>query len=269
MMAQTLPLACRYFCVTPESGRALPAERLTEYLRSQGAKAQCCASIEDAIRSALETMQDEIIVAFGSLYMAGKIRNRYSDILRAWQRTQAVRARESILPEKRQLLSRAIAKRILQSDAFQNAKCILSYRAVKAEVDLSEVDEAARQLGKTIAYPLCLNENELAALCPDSSEAWRLGRYGIPEPILERSVRIGPEDLDLVLCPCSAFDEAGNRIGMGGGYYDRFLPSCPRAVIAAVAFEAQRSSALEAKSWDYPMELVFTEKGVYAPKARV
>lgn len=269
MMAQTLPFACRYFCVTPESGRALPAERLAEYLRSQGANAQCCASIEEAIRFALEAVQDEMIVAFGSLYMAGEIRSRYPDLLRTWQRVQAIRARESILPEKRQLLSHAIAKRILQSDAFQNARYILSYRAVRAEVDLSEVDEAARQLGKTIAYPLCLNDAEMAALCPDSSEAWRLGRYGIPEPILERSVRIGPEDLDLVLCPCAAFDEAGNRIGMGGGYYDRFLPGCPRAVIAAVAFEVQRSSALETKNWDYPMEFVFTEKGVYSPKARL
>lgn len=80
--------------------------------------------------------------------------------------------RESMLAEERQLLSHAIAERILQSDVFQNAKTILSYRAVRAEVDLSEVDEAARRLGKTIAYPFCLNGTELVALCPDSPEAW-------------------------------------------------------------------------------------------------
>ena len=267
MMAQTVSFAHRYFCVTPESGRALPAECLTEYLRSQGANAQCCASIEEAIRSALEAVQDEMIVAFGSLYMAGEIRNRYPDLLRTWQRTQAVKARESMLAEERQLLSHAIAERILQSDVFQNAKTILSYRAVRAEVDLSEVDEAARRLGKTIAYPFCLNGTELVALCPDSPEAWRPGRYGIPEPIPERSACIRAEELDLVLCPCTAFDESGNRMGMGGGYYDRFLPGCQHATIAAAAFDIQRVAALQARSWDCPMEFVFTEKRVYFQRA--
>ncbi len=46
---------------------------------------------------------------------------------------------------------------------------------------------------------------------------------------------------------------------MGGGYYDRFLPRCERAVIAAVAYELQRVDELETEPWDVAMDLVFTE----------
>lgn len=265
MLAKTIPFAGHCICVTPKSDRALPAEQLSNYLKSQGIDATAAKCIDDAILMALEMAQGEIIVAFGSLYMAGEIRSHYSMILRNWQRKTKIAARRNLLPEERRAFSHIIVEKILHSEAFQNAKYILSYRAMKDEVDLAELDEIARQQGKIISYPRCINKTEMAAMCPKTAVAWRSGRHGIVEPVLEQSVLIPPENLDMVLCPCAAFDVKGRRMGMGAGYYDRYLPNCTHAVIAAVAFEDQRLDQAEVKEWDCPMDMVFTEKNLYLP----
>lgn len=265
MLAKTIPFAGHCICVTPKSDRALPAEQLSNYLKNQGIDATAAKCIDDAILMALEMAQGEIIVAFGSLYMAGEIRSHYSMILRNWQRKTKIATRRNLLPEERRAFSHIIVEKILHSEAFQNAKYILSYRAMKDEVDLAELDEIARQQGKIISYPRCINKTEMAAMCPKTAVAWRSGRHGIVEPVLEQSVLIPPENLDLVLCPCAAFDVKGRRMGMGAGYYDRYLPNCTHAVIAAVAFENQRLDQAEVKEWDCPMDMVFTEKNLYLP----
>ena len=58
------------------------------------------------------------------------------------------------------------------------------------------------------------------------------------------------------------YDEDGNRMGMGGGYYDRYLPKCGNAIIAAVAFEAQKALTVPVEETDIPMDMIFTESGV-------
>ena len=78
------------------------------------------------------------------------------------------------------------------------------------------------------------------------------------------SREIPPDQIDLVVCPGTAFDPACRRMGMGGGYYDRFLPKCTRARIVMVAFEAQKVDEIPADAWDQPVEQVFTEDRIYA-----
>ena len=52
-------------------------------------------------------------------------------------------------------------------------------------------------------------------------------------------------------------------MGMGGGFYDRFLPQCVHAAVFAVAFEVQKAKVLPAEAWDVPMDIVFTENAAY------
>ena len=93
--------------------------------------------------------------------------------------------------------------------------------------------------------------------------AWRAGAFGIHEPDPEQSETVPPEEIDLVLAPCAGFDEAGRRVGMGAGYYDRYLPRCRNAAVFAAAFEAQKLEKVFTEQSDRAMDGAVTEEEVY------
>ena len=169
-------------------------------------------------------------------------------------------ARKALSRDTVEELSRRIVSKVEELPEYRQAQVVMIYRAVQGEVSL----ELLR--GKIFAYPLCTGPGEMCALLPEGEGAWRTGAFGIPEPVRELSREIAPEEIDLVLCPCTAFDPDCRRLGMGGGYYDRFLPRCKGAKFVAVAYEFQRAEALEAQSWDIPMDAVVTEERVYRRK---
>lgn len=173
------------------------------------------------------------------------------------EKKQARQAVDSVL---RAQWERQIVHNLVESPAYQNAACLMSYRAMGGEVDLSALHELAVQQGKRVAFPYCVSNTEMLALEPLGPESWEKGRYGIWTPIPSRSNIIPPTELELILCPCTAFDRQGHRLGMGGGYYDRFLPLCERAFFVAVAYELQRVEALEPAPWDVAMDFVVTER---------
>lgn len=172
-------------------------------------------------------------------------------------RREKIQAREALTPEQRRAYSSAIVRRLTQLPEYQAAKTVMAYRAVKGEVSLEELS------GKRFVWPMCVGEGEMIALLPEEESAWQKGYCGIPEPIKRRSKEISPEEIDLVICPCAAFDPQCRRLGMGKGFYDRYLFRCKGARLVAVAFEVQRVELLSAAPWDVPMDAVVTEKTVY------
>ena len=156
----------------------------------------------------------------------------------------------------------AICARLLAMPCFQKAENLLLYAAFGGEVDLAGLAEQTARLGKTVAYPVCGENFTLTAALP-GPDGWEVGAYGIRTPVLERAVLIRPEALDLVLVPCTAFDVACRRVGMGKGYYDRYLPGCRNAVALGVAFEAQRVPEAAADEQDWRLDGFVTERKVY------
>jgi 5-formyltetrahydrofolate cyclo-ligase len=164
------------------------------------------------------------------------------------------------------MYSQQVVERILASRVFQDAGTVMIYRGIRGEVRLDELECAKESEGKQFLFPLCLPERQMAALAPNGEDSWQSGSYGIMEPVMERSELILPEDIDLIICPCTVFDESCNRMGMGGGYYDRYLPKCKNAVVAAAAFEVQKAEQVPMEPWDKAVDLVFTEKKTYFKK---
>ena len=266
IMKLMMPAAKEFVCLTPVSARALGADALADYLTRQGAKACACGDIPTGIRRALTAAgEDGAVIAFGSLYLAGAIRTAFSYAYRRWLRAAKIQARDSLPPEDRSEKSEQIVHRIICSREFQNAKTVMLYRAARGEVRLDMLEQSPEAREKCLVYPLCTSDTEMAALLPHEEDSWKSGYHGIEEPVPEKSEVIAPEEIDLVLCPCTVFDESCNRMGMGAGYYDRFLGRCPNAQVVAVAFETQKADAIPTEAWDRPMNAVFTEKAAYRP----
>lgn len=178
-------------------------------------------------------------------------------------RRSRIAARDALGAEERTEKCAAIVRRITALPEFRGARTVMLYRAIRGEVNADALIAAPESRGKTFCFPLCVGKTEMVALCPGGAEAWHKGFHGIWEPTREKSVEIPPEALDLVVCPCTAFDPACGRMGMGAGFYDRFLPKCRNAVIIAAAFEAQKTDRLPPRPWDVPMDAVVTELETY------
>lgn len=188
---------------------------------------------------------------------------------KAGQRREGKAARRALSLPQRQAADAAICRRILATEAYRRAECLLVYAAAGGEVDLSLLAERARQEGKHVAYPVCGAAHTMLAAEPEDDAAWETGAYGIRAPRLERSRIWQPEELSLILAPCTAFDEACRRVGMGGGYYDRYLPRCSNALCWAVAYECQRVDRAATESHDRRMDAVITEWRSYGTLDRI
>ena len=178
----------------------------------------------------------------------------------AYLRRAGIQVREGMRPDERAEKSALAARRIAESDVFAGARTVMIYNSVRGELSLESLTTHPAAEGKRFAYPLCVSRTEMKAYAPG---AWKTGVFGIREPVPELSREIDPERIDLVICPCTVFDVSGSRIGMGAGYYDRFLPLCLGASVVAAAFEAQKALRIPARPWDCPVETIFTDQAVY------
>ena len=153
--------------------------------------------------------------------------------------------------------SARVAKNLLLLEAFQSAKTVALYMGIDGEVDLDGLFPICRKLGKRTCIPVFNAETkryEMAQIMEDTP--CHTGRYGIREPISPTLVTM--DEIDLIAVPGIAFDPNGNRLGRGGGYYDRLLEGF-RGYAAGVAFDFQILPKIPADAHDQPVECIATE----------
>ena len=178
------------------------------------------------------------------------------------QRALALAARRALSPNRRRAASEKLCKRLGELPELRKARLVLSYVALPDEADLSWLHERLAP-GTRLCFPVSLPDGVMEAWQPGN---WVKGPYGIWEPDRSCSRPVAPEELDLVLAPCVAFDGDCRRLGHGAGFYDRYLPRVSAPVIAA-AFECQRLARVETDAHDRVMDAVVTEKTVYRKHA--
>ena len=183
------------------------------------------------------------------------------------QRNLALTARRTMPEEARAGASAQICRNLMQMPEVQKARTVFSYLAVPEEADLSALHLWLKNRDCRIAFPVTLPGGIMHAFAPRSPWRFEPDRFGIRSPVLEYATKIYPEEIDLVLAPCVAFDECCRRLGHGGGYYDRFLPLCENACIIGTAFEVQRLPEIACDRLDIPMDAFVTERTVYRPES--
>ena len=135
-----------------------------------------------------------------------------------------------------------IKNKLFQLEEFKKAKTILFYASFDGEVETFEMMKQAQKLGKTIGLPRILGkEGRISPLAVASLEdGLENGPYGIQQPKTDKAKAIARDHLDMVIVPGVAFDKKNNRLGRGGGYYDRFLEDLPAHVpTIGLAFDFQ------------------------------
>ncbi|HEX5694729.1 MAG TPA: 5-formyltetrahydrofolate cyclo-ligase [Arenimonas sp.] len=178
-------------------------------------------------------------------------------------RRQLQARRAALSPGERLAAADAVARHLAGQPALRQPGYVAGYWAVGGEVPLHAV-----QLRLAPAQVWCLPVLQHGGHLRFAP--WRAGdplvnnRFGIPEPDVDPASTLAPEALSVVLLPLVGFDRAGNRLGMGGGYYDRSFafrrnaPSPPTLV--GVAYGCQEVAALDREDWDVPLDAVATEQ---------
>ncbi len=171
------------------------------------------------------------------------------------------RLRAKLSAEQVAASSLAVARHILACDAYRKARCIMGYLAFGNELSVDWLLRQALADGKTVAVPLITSATEMVPALLTGMDDFELDRYGI------RSVRqpvqlVEPAQLDLVLVPGVAFGRDGSRLGMGAGYYDRFLPQADKAAWMGIAYDALLVDGLPKDEYDVIVQLLASESGI-------
>jgi len=167
----------------------------------------------------------------------------------------------------RQDMGQRIIETLAILPIFTEHQIVLIYCNYQSEVATLPLLHRCLAEGKTVCVPLAVPQDSrlLAVAITDPLLDLAPGYKGIPEPVssLRESKVLSPECLDVVIVPGAVFDRVGNRLGYGGGYYDRFLAqAAPQAVRIGLAYSGQLVDRIPALSHDVPMDVLITEKEV-------
>lgn len=177
----------------------------------------------------------------------------------------AVRARSRALDGAyQQAASAAICRHLTVQSAYQNAAVVLAFVGTKREVDTQTLFRSVWADGKTLCVPRC-REGHLMDVCAIRSyDDLEPGAYGILEPKADCPL-ISAQDIDFAVIPCLAFDRSGNRLGQGGGYYDRFLSrlTCPTFLVCRDRLVVEH---VPSQAHDRRCDYLVTESGVFTPR---
>lgn len=256
MFEYIFPYASEFICVTPNIYRALDGKKLAKYINSKGYKATYYDNLKEALKVSFSLSNNkDIVLCFGSLYLAGEVCEKFEATYKAYLRKDIKSKRKELSSNKVKKYSSIICKKIINSKEFKKAKNIMIYSSIQNEVDLSELTSIKN---KTYSYPLCLKDYKMLALIPKDENSFKVGTYGIKEPIKSKSKIM--KDIDLIIVPLVAYDKNLNRLGNGKGYYDRFL-SDKRCIKIGVAYSFQELKEVPINLFDEKLDIIYSEKG--------
>jgi 5-formyltetrahydrofolate cyclo-ligase len=176
-------------------------------------------------------------------------------------RIKALAARDGLLQGQRTAKSREIEEKLFSLPEFKSAHTVLFFASFRSEVDTGPMIRRALTFGKRVVLPK-VSGTELALYeIADRDKDVSPGAWGIPEPHENRPV--GLAEIDLILVPGAAFDEQGNRLGYGAGFYDKLLSAFTKTTVA-LAFDAQIVPRVPAEPHDVPVKKIVTEERIIA-----
>lgn len=181
------------------------------------------------------------------------------------QLRQHIRAlRRSLTAEQQHQASLDLVKQLMPRTEVQQAQHIALYLTNDGELDTTPLIHALWQQGKTLYLPLLhpVVPGYLVFQLYTPDTVLTPNQFGIGEPELNCSLLRPVSQLDLIFTPLVAFDSQGQRLGMGGGFYDRTLsqldPSEKKPALIGLAHDCQQVETVPTEAWDIPLPAICT-----------
>lgn len=174
-----------------------------------------------------------------------------------------MRARRKSLTEiERANFSNEIVKKFLVQEVYQNSKIIMAYVSMAEEVQLQKIFIDAFARKKILAVPLIIGKGEMQAVEVPNFDALEIGEFGILTVRKDLRKFIDAEKLNCIIVPGAAFDLKFNRLGLGGGFYDKFLTRAVNAKKIALAYDFQIVEKVPTEPHDFKVDMIISEKRI-------
>lgn len=154
-----------------------------------------------------------------------------------------------------------LGKRLAGLAEYRNASTVFAFASTEREPNLWPFLRGVLQDGKRLALPVCGEKGNMVFHLTEDLAMLSPGKYSILEPPSANEV-VSPGKGDFLVVPCVACDREGNRLGHGGGFYDRYLEKT-LSYAAVVCLESMLLETVPRDEWDIPIPLVVTEKTLY------
>lgn len=165
--------------------------------------------------------------------------------------------------------SALIAARLMLLPQFAEAEVVMCYSAMRDEVQTYGIIKRALKEGKKVCIPYIRGAGLMdAAQVKDMADLTE-GTFGILTVRQDRLRAVDPADISAVVLPGVAFGRRGERLGMGAGFYDRFLPKARRAAFLAPAFSCQIGEGIPVMPYDCFADFIITEDEIIHCKGAV
>lgn len=181
-----------------------------------------------------------------------------------------IRQRRNHLSSAEQGLASTNALRHLQQlPELQSSQNIAIYLSADGELDTQPIIEFLWQQGVNVYLPVLhpFSKGHLLFLKYTKQTPMVKNKFNIQEPKLDQTQLIPIAQLDIIFTPLVAFDETGQRLGMGGGYYDRSLENWFKtgkgATPIGIAHNCQQVDNIPSESWDIPLPMIITPQKVW------
>jgi 5-formyltetrahydrofolate cyclo-ligase len=157
-----------------------------------------------------------------------------------------------------------IKERLFSLPQFNNSRTIFYFATFRSEVDtLPHIDDALKMRKRVILPRVDRSVRELRLYEIMDTGELSPGFLGIPEPDVPFDRERGINDVDIIIMPGAAFDHAGNRLGYGGGYYDKLLSRLEKPIpLIAIAYEEQIFSSIPHEAHDIQVHTIVTDKRI-------
>lgn len=178
-------------------------------------------------------------------------------------RKEVLMKRSKMKAEEKELKDNIILEKLFETNLYKNARNIFTYISFGDEINTIKLIERALKDNKNISVPKTYRETRtMNAIFIPCLKELKENHMGILEPI-DDSIVIKKEDIDLIIVPGAVFDKDFNRIGYGGGYYDRYLENIAyKNNKVVLAYDFQIVDKIEKEEHDVKVDIIITDKQI-------